>query len=777
MATINFDTKDCIIKWKRASAEGEISFSANPSLGDILIIDLIPFTIVTTAVTSTEVTRGGSLAATLTNIKSKLDSYPVLSGKIQFTIVTSTKITFTKITDSVGYYPVDVSGCSVATLVSYSIAFGYVNNGRNDSTVFKEYEIRLFTGTIATYDPFAVFKTLYTTEPELVYYFEDMNRDLEFAAPELVVEIYERDINNNTSLPLILEAVNTNGFVLNPQTLVTRDQLERDSVSFPVSISTALGVSTLDAVNEDFTQIAIIDYVIPSTPGWVGSAPGRTPDNDPAIPSQIFISSWKPNGVSSTNIKNNSFVDNEGFYKISLSGLVYEYPPGAPLDPNGAPSSITVTGGVTTTSGAYTVATFTSSTNTGGAGLGGYTPARNKYIEVSGGTLRNIEYVIAAGGGGGGCRETSNFGGGGGGGGGLKTNKTATYYNSISFDPYKALVTPGTKRLYVEVGNGGAGGTTSGTGGSNGNSSELYFEENTAGYEYPAVFKIQAEGGGGGSSAGVGKDGGCGGGGRIQSSVYGYGNIPASRTGEPSQGFRGGKGIGSSGTSQRAGGGGGATAKGVNATTGSAGDGGAGYTTPLITSGSAVLCSGGGGSCGDGASPPNRGLGGTNAGDGGTPGTPAGSNGVANKGGGGGGGRNLVGGNGGNGGSGVVIVRWPTNQAALIPLQRTLLYETNTTGNNIKNFAKLAYVEAPNLGQPDLFVETEVAEQDGKFSNPFTLTRSFDGGITNNWTAGSTISFEMYYSFEVDGLDPGVSDPLIMIVDNEYSVNLINFFK
>lgn len=195
------------------------------------------------------------------------------------------------------------------------------------------------------------------------------------------------------------------------------------------------------------------------------------------------------------------------------------------------------TGGTITTSGNYTIHTFTSSGT----------------LTITEGDL-GIEYLVVAGGGGG-SGGAANVGGGGGGGGGLLTG-TATH---------------GTGSYTVTVGGGGAAGLPSGNGGN-------------------SVFNtITATGGGGGggagSDAGVGHNGGSGGG--------GTGN-KAAGTGVAGQGYAGGLGTGTYGATVCAGGGGGGAGGvgGNSANTSSGGAAGAGASSSI--SGASVTYSNGG---------------------------------------------------------------------------------------------------------------------------------------------------------------------------------------
>ena len=263
----------------------------------------------------------------------------------------------------------------------------------------------------------------------------------------------------------------------------------------------------------------------------------------------------------------------------------------------------TATGGTITTSGLYTIHTFTSS--------GTFTPA----------FAGTVDYLVVAGGGGG-----ARNGAGGGGAGGLLT--------AAGFS------VAGTG-LTVTVGAGGAAGNNHPQRGFNGANS---------------VFSsITATGGGGSGSGtsnavlGTGADGGSGGGGGGNDT----GAVRSGGSGVGGQGNNGGNGRASSG----AGGGGGAGAVGTAASSGAGAAGGAGLANSY--SGSSVTYAGGGGGAGQ-SNPDGFGAGG--AGGGGRGGGSNGSSvaGTANTGSGGGGGSGTGGSNGSAGGSGIVIVRYLT---------------------------------------------------------------------------------------------------------------------
>ena len=264
----------------------------------------------------------------------------------------------------------------------------------------------------------------------------------------------------------------------------------------------------------------------------------------------------------------------------------------------------TVSGGTETTSGVYTIHTFTSSGS----------------LVVSGKELTADYLVVAGGGGGGGTRA------GGGGAGGMIESPDQT-------------IPVGTHT--VTIGGGGDGGPGVNSGAQGGPSS-LGSLATAVGGAYGGG---QGNPGGPGGSGGGGSDGAGGGEG-----TPGQGNDGGNSGGDRGGGGGGGKGgagnIGPTGTGEGDGAGG--------------GGGAAGSST---YSGATVNYSGGGGGGSrDNGTPGNGGGGGAGAG-GRNPTTPAGNASVNQGGGGGGGGRHPTGAtlNGGNGGSGIVIVRYQTD--------------------------------------------------------------------------------------------------------------------
>jgi hypothetical protein len=275
----------------------------------------------------------------------------------------------------------------------------------------------------------------------------------------------------------------------------------------------------------------------------------------------------------------------------------------------GGQASAKASGGIITTSGAYTIHTFTQS--------GGFIPNENL----------TVDYLVVAGGGGGGGGANAGEGGGGGA-GGLRSTVTATGGGG-SLETALSL-TAGVTYPAI-VGAGGAGNVSSSFPGSNGTNSTFA--------------SISSVGGGGGGSRNTegyaGQIGGSGGGGGQRD------NTNANKgSGTANQGFAGGNGFNDPAAH---GGGGGGGAGGAGADCPSTSTGGAGGSSVNVSiTGSSVAYAGGGG--GAGAS-----TGGASGGAGAGAGNSA-TAATANSGSGGGG----TGGTGGLGGSGIVIVRYLT---------------------------------------------------------------------------------------------------------------------
>jgi hypothetical protein len=268
----------------------------------------------------------------------------------------------------------------------------------------------------------------------------------------------------------------------------------------------------------------------------------------------------------------------------------------------------TATGGTITTSGEYTIHTFSSS---------------GTFEITSAPEGAEIEYLVVAGGGGGGAGVSGNdCGGGGGGAGGMLSGTLA--------------ITPQSYIITVGAGGPGLPASASSTVAKGGNST---------------LGAVTAFGGGvGGNRNGVvPTSGGSGGGGCCSGE--------AAAAGTPGQGNAGGGGAGTPAGASYGGGGAGSTGY-AYASSGSGGNGGLGLASS-ITGSSLFYAGGGGGGQGGGGVPGTggSGVGGNGAtASGGTP-----TAGMQNRGGGGGGGGGFPGPGGAAGGSGVVIVRYLTN--------------------------------------------------------------------------------------------------------------------
>ena len=225
----------------------------------------------------------------------------------------------------------------------------------------------------------------------------------------------------------------------------------------------------------------------------------------------------------------------------------------------------------------------------------------------------SVEYLVIAGGGAGGVGDANaNAYGGGGGAGGYRTNVAGQTSGGGASAESALTISAGNKT--VTVGAGGAGASGDNQLGTNGGDS---------------VFdSITSIGGGrGGANSADGSSGGSGGGGKESDG--------SGQSGTSGQGYGGGPG---SEGGNRGGGGGGAGGSGGTSS------GGGGVSSNIT--GSAVTRAGGGGSNGSGGS-----------GGGGDGGDPTGYNGTANTGSGGGAATEHS----GNGGSGLVVVRYLTN--------------------------------------------------------------------------------------------------------------------
>jgi RHS repeat-associated protein len=310
----------------------------------------------------------------------------------------------------------------------------------------------------------------------------------------------------------------------------------------------------------------------------------------------------------SGRVVNFNYATGGGCCNSRLSSVVDATGTGAP-----PPPPFSATGGTVTTSGAYTIHTFTSP---------------GSFIPNGSGT---VEMLVAGGGGGGG----HNRGGGGGGGGVL----------------YNAALAVTSQVYNVTVGSGGVAGSASvdATDGSNSSFGSLIAYGGRHGGSADSVTISYGSGGSGGGA--VGDD---------LPSHFGAGT--------PGQGNNGGGGADSAGN-RGGGGGGGATSAGVTGTGSVAGNGGSGFVSS-ISGTSVTYGAGGGAGILAGSTPGAAGGAGAGAGTNQNSGQNGGG-GLANTGGGGGG--SGYAGAGGNGGSGIVIIRYLTNSAPPPPPTGTTL--------------------------------------------------------------------------------------------------------
>ncbi len=350
---------------------------------------------------------------------------------------------------------------------------------------------------------------------------------------------------------------------------------------------------SIDQSSIDFTLLASRGHTIFDINGYSGSIKRKTVliSNDyyeNAVVRTVGV--WRNTSpitsisfsVASENIASGTV--------ISLYGLA------------GGQVSAKASGGVITTSGAYTIHTFLQS--------GGFIPNENL----------TVDYLVVAGGGGGGFEYS-----GGGGAGGYRTSIGGTALSLTAGLTYPAIVGAG-----GTAPSGGPAYSVNSTSGSNSVFSTITSSGGgRAGSRTIAINASSGGSGGGGGNDGTGGAGNAGG----YTPVEGYAgaNSPSSSTG---------------------GGGGGASAA------GSARNGGNGLSNS-ITGTSVTYAGGGGGGNGGGTG----GFGGTGGGgNGGSGGSGSGVAGTANTGGGGGGAGEWTGPSlsGGNGGSGIVIVRYLT---------------------------------------------------------------------------------------------------------------------
>ncbi|MHC1716651.1 MAG: LamG domain-containing protein [Candidatus Dojkabacteria bacterium] len=318
----------------------------------------------------------------------------------------------------------------------------------------------------------------------------------------------------------------------------------------------------------------------------------------------IMESGWSSQTKRGSNSSLESY-DNPYLYSPSEPGLIGYWPmneasgSGAYIEDKSGIETTFAQGGTVTTSGEYTIHTFTSS--------GTFTASASGSVEA----------LVVGGGGGGG--HGSSAAGAGGGAGGLKEG---TY----SVPSGSTTITVGTK---------GAGSTSAASYGGDGGASSI-----------GSIVSVSGGGGGGPSGSYTGHSGGSGGGGSPSSGAGG--------AGVSGEGNAGGGAIGD--PYYRSGGGGGKGSAGTTATSSVVGNGGTGYASTI--SGSSLYYAGGGGG---GSYQGGPATGGSSIG--GNGGYVSSINGVAaspaNRGSGGGGAH--YGGNGGDGSDGVVVIRYPSS--------------------------------------------------------------------------------------------------------------------
>lgn len=350
------------------------------------------------------------------------------------------------------------------------------------------------------------------------------------------------------------------------------------------------GASNIVINGNNFGLAATVRFTV----GGSATEVGVTPDSNTQITVAV------PSAVANNPVGTTVFVAVIASGEISsTSSLTIQY--------------LAPTGGTITTSGLYTVHTFTTSGTFSSNSL-----------------ATDVEYLVVAGG----AASAWSTSSGGGGAGGFRTNVPGSTSGGGAPAEPTLSISAGTNYTATV----GAGGVAA---------DQVYIGQNGFNSVFGSITSLGGGGGAGSSVNNVGASGGSGGGGSARTSS---GN--AGGAGTAGQGYGGGVGYNTGSQSNTAGGGGGgAAAAGVGS--GSTPNGGAGRVSSI--SGSSVTYAGGGGG---GTESRTRGAGGVGGGGNGAqyPDTTPAQNGTANTGGGAGGGYTSR----ANGGSGIVIVRYLT---------------------------------------------------------------------------------------------------------------------
>ena len=370
------------------------------------------------------------------------------------------------------------------------------------------------------------------------------------------------------------------------------------------------------------------------------------------------------------------------------------------------------TGGTITTYGSYKVHTFA----IGDTG--------DDWTPPSSG---NVDVLVVGGGGSGGSPA------GGGGAGGFRTSAS----HAVTAQAYEITV--------------GAGGVSI-VDGAAANGGNTVFDTITS-----------AGGGKGGKDNTGGGDGGSGGGeSQIDGTGAGSGNTPST---SPSQGNNGGTEEGTT-TANPSGGGGGAGAVGGNASGSTAGSGGAGSTNDYQTGVSQTYAGGGGGGAYSGSSFPGGVAGSGGSGGGGAGGVgAAGTGGTAGSGGGGGGGGyNQTTGhkNGGTGGSGIVVIRYATDEFEAFDNMTLISTTTAAQAAPTKGDIVLTYTNGAGTTTLDTDLTAEISADGGSTWTALALgsegsTGSHNIATSHDVTISSTITAPYNMAYRIKTLNQSAS--------------------